>query len=81
MRVYPNVRLWSVKEPGGSMILQVGCTYNTLAPLLRRSEFLGKVISDFSDPDDQIKVFFSLKSQISLSNIVNNVKAPRNTVC
>ena len=44
MRVYPNVRLWSVKEPGGSMILQVGCIYNTLAALLRRSEFLGKVL-------------------------------------
>ena len=70
-----------MKEPGGSMILQVGCIYNTLAPLLRRSDLLGKVISDFSDPDDQIKVFFSLKSQISLSNILNNVKTPRNTVC
>ena len=80
MRVYPNVRLWSVKEPGGSMILQVGCIYNTLAPLLRRSDFW-EVISDFSDPDDQIKVFFSLKSQISLANIVNDVKTPRNTVC
>ena len=44
MRVYPNVRLWSVKEPGGSMILQVGCIYNTLAPLLRRSDLLGKVL-------------------------------------
>ena len=42
MRVYPNVRLWSVKEPGGSMILQVGCIYNTLAPLLRRSDFWEK---------------------------------------